>query len=105
MGQPAQLLRSFFPQKLTDVIIGFSIVDVLDFLGTNVVNMLLTVEKDFVVRFHMIRQFLNDDNSFVCFYYYRPFYNSSISIFDSVSIVFELNLWTFFVFFGRLIYF
>ena len=87
MGQPAQLLGSLFPQKLTDIIIGLSIVDVLDFFGAAMVDRLFIGEKDFVIGLHMISQFLNYENFCFLFLYYRPFYNWSISIPDGISIV------------------
>jgi hypothetical protein len=99
VGQPDQLLGSLLPQKLTDIIIGFSIVDVLNFFRAAVVDRLFIGQKDFVVGLHMISQFLKYENSFACFYYnYRPFYDRSISIPDVISIVFELFLRNFFLF-------
>jgi hypothetical protein len=54
MSEPAQFLRSFFPEELADVIVGFSVMNVLDFFRTAGVDWLFVIiEKDFVVGFHV----------------------------------------------------
>jgi hypothetical protein len=49
MSEPAQFLRSFFPEELADVIVGFSVMNVLDFFGTAGIDWLFAIEKDLVV--------------------------------------------------------
>jgi hypothetical protein len=64
MSEPAQFLGSFFPEELTDVIVRFSVMNVLDFFGTTDVDGLLVVEKDFVVGFHLKCVLLKSKSSF-----------------------------------------
>ena len=64
MSEPAQFLRSFFPEELADVIVGFSVMNVLDFFGTAGVDWLFVIEKDFVVEFHVKCALPKSESSF-----------------------------------------
>ena len=57
MGQLTQFLRALLPQKLTDVIIGFGVMNVLNLFRTAVIILFFIVNKYFVVWLHLKRIF------------------------------------------------